>query len=83
MKEFRGKVFLECARDVGENITWWRDGSPVGHEAQLELSGVYDDPRGLYVCGKGDKRSSLQVHYRSKCSLLPCQSHNCFPQAES
>ncbi|CAN8199065.1 unnamed protein product [Coccothraustes coccothraustes] len=64
VKEFSGKVFLECVRSQGKNITWWRDGSVVGHEAQLDLSGVYDDPRGLYLCETGDKRSSLQVHYR-------------------
>ncbi|XP_039578099.1 T-cell surface glycoprotein CD3 delta chain [Passer montanus] len=64
VKEFSGKVFLECVRSPGNDITWWRDGSPVGHEAQLDLSGVYDDPRGLYVCETGGKRSSLQVHYR-------------------
>ncbi|KAM3658587.1 T-cell surface glycoprotein CD3 gamma chain-like [Ammospiza maritima maritima] len=64
VKEFSGKVFLECVRSQGENITWWRDGSPVGHEAQLDLSGVYDDPRGLYTCETGGRKSSLQVHYR-------------------
>nr|XP_002189610.6 T-cell surface glycoprotein CD3 gamma chain [Taeniopygia guttata] len=65
VKEFSGKVFLECVRDQGsKNITWWRDGSTVGHEAQLDLNRVYDDPRGLYVCETGSKRSSLQVHYR-------------------
>ncbi|RLV93723.1 hypothetical protein DV515_00013347 [Chloebia gouldiae] len=64
VKEFSGKVFLECVRGQGSNITWWRDGSTVGHEAQLDLNRVYDDPRGLYVCETGSKRSSLQVHYR-------------------
>ncbi|XP_057897279.1 T-cell surface glycoprotein CD3 gamma chain-like isoform X1 [Melospiza georgiana] len=64
VKEFSGKVFLECVRSQGKNITWWRDGSPVGHEAQLDLSGVYDDPRGLYTCETEGRRSSLQVHYR-------------------
>ncbi|XP_066420433.1 T-cell surface glycoprotein CD3 gamma chain-like [Molothrus aeneus] len=64
VKEFSGKVFLECVRGQGKNITWWRDGSIVGHEAQLDLSGVYDDPRGLYTCETGDKMISLQVHYR-------------------
>lgn len=67
MKEFSGKVFLECVRAQGnQNITWWKDGSSVGHEAQLDLSAAYDDPRGLYVCETGNQRKSLQVHYRSK-----------------
>ncbi|NXU06460.1 CD3G protein, partial [Buphagus erythrorhynchus] len=66
VKEFSGKVFLECVRSNtgNKNITWWKDGSSVGHEAQLDLSTVYDDPRGLYVCETGDQKKSLQVHYR-------------------
>uniref|UniRef100_A0A8C3UEU7 Ig-like domain-containing protein n=1 Tax=Catharus ustulatus TaxID=91951 RepID=A0A8C3UEU7_CATUS len=65
VKEFSGKVFLECVREQGSaNITWWKDGSSVGHEAQLDLSSVYDDPRGLYMCETGKKKNILQVHYR-------------------
>lgn len=73
MKEFSGKVFLECVlRQGNKNVTWWKDGNAVGHEAQLDLSGVYDDPRGLYVCETGGQRKSLQVHYRSKCCTPAC-----------
>lgn len=78
MKEFSGKVFLECVRTQGnQNVTWWKDGNAVGHEVQLHLSSVYDDPRGLYVCETGGKKNSLQVHYRSKCWPPALQSHNC------
>lgn len=70
MKEFSGRVFLECVRGQGnKNITWWKDGNTVGNEAQLDLSSAYDDPRGLYVCETGGQRKSLQVHYRSKCCV--------------
>ncbi|XP_062364730.1 T-cell surface glycoprotein CD3 gamma chain-like [Cinclus cinclus] len=65
VKEFSGKVFLECVQGQGnKNITWWKDGSTVGHGAHLDLSTAYDDPRGLYVCETGGQRKSLQVHYR-------------------
>ncbi|NXS03937.1 CD3G protein, partial [Oxylabes madagascariensis] len=65
VKEFSGKVFLECVRSQGsKDITWWKDGNAVGNETQLDLSGVYEDPRGLYMCETGGKKKSLQVHYR-------------------
>uniref|UniRef100_A0A8C5TGQ9 Ig-like domain-containing protein n=1 Tax=Malurus cyaneus samueli TaxID=2593467 RepID=A0A8C5TGQ9_9PASS len=65
VKEFSGKVFLECVRGPGNaNVTWWKDGNAVGNEAQLDLSSAYDDPRGLYTCETGKNRNSLQVHYR-------------------
>ncbi|XP_014740154.1 PREDICTED: T-cell surface glycoprotein CD3 gamma chain-like [Sturnus vulgaris] len=66
VKEFSGKVFLECVQSKtgDKSITWWKDGSSVGQEAQLDLSTVYDDPRGLYVCETGGQKISLQVHYR-------------------
>uniref|UniRef100_A0A8C5X364 Ig-like domain-containing protein n=1 Tax=Malurus cyaneus samueli TaxID=2593467 RepID=A0A8C5X364_9PASS len=67
VKEFSGKVFLECVRGPGNaNVTWWKDGNAVGNEAQLDLSSAYDDPRGLYTCETGKKQEQLQVHYRRR-----------------
>ncbi|KAJ7424933.1 T-cell surface glycoprotein CD3 gamma chain [Pitangus sulphuratus] len=63
VKETSGKVFLQCTTQ-GE-VTWWKDGNEVGNENQLELSAVYDDPRGLYTCKVGETtEGTLQVHYR-------------------
>ncbi|XP_071432300.1 T-cell surface glycoprotein CD3 delta chain [Pithys albifrons albifrons] len=64
VKESSGKVFLQCGTAQQGSVSWMKDGIPVGDTPQLELSGVYDDPRGLYTCETGGKKRKLQVHYR-------------------
>lgn len=76
MKEASGKVFLQCVASQSE-VTWLKDGNKIGNKTQLDLGAIYDDPRGMYTCEKGGKRSSLQVHYRSKCCKPGFYSQNC------
>ncbi|XP_063211277.1 T-cell surface glycoprotein CD3 gamma chain-like [Chroicocephalus ridibundus] len=65
VKEVSGKVFLECKITSQSQVVWWKDGNDVGNTTQLDLGAIYDDPRGTYICGAGDEKSSpLQVHYR-------------------
>ncbi|XP_032565260.1 T-cell surface glycoprotein CD3 delta chain [Chiroxiphia lanceolata] len=65
VKEVSGKVFLECTTSGQSKVTWWKDENELGNETQLELSSVYDDPRGLYTCRAGEAaEGKLQVHYR-------------------
>lgn len=76
VKEASGKVFLQCVASQSE-VTWLKDGNKIGNKTQLDLGAIYDDPRGMYTCEKGGKRSSLQVHYRSKCCKPGFYSQNC------
>ncbi|NWS22520.1 CD3G protein, partial [Pachyramphus minor] len=64
VKEANGKVFLQCTTGEPSKVTWWKDGNELGNKTQLELSAVYDDPRGLYTCKVGETKEKLQVHYR-------------------
>ncbi|XP_027555356.1 T-cell surface glycoprotein CD3 gamma chain-like [Neopelma chrysocephalum] len=65
VKEVSGKVFLECPAAEQSQVMWWKDGNELGNGTQLELGGVYDDPRGLYTCRAGETTEwKLQVHYR-------------------
>ncbi|KGL87718.1 T-cell surface glycoprotein CD3 delta chain, partial [Charadrius vociferus] len=65
VKEASGKVFLQCVTTSQSEVTWLKDRTRVGNTTRLDLGAIYDDPRGIYTCETGGKRSPpLQVHYR-------------------
>ncbi|KFQ18985.1 T-cell surface glycoprotein CD3 delta chain, partial [Merops nubicus] len=66
VKEFSGKVFLECVTDKKGQVTWLKDGNRIENVTRLDLGAAHDDPRGVYMCevGSGMRSSALQVHYR-------------------
>ncbi|XP_009893036.1 PREDICTED: T-cell surface glycoprotein CD3 delta chain [Charadrius vociferus] len=66
VKEASGKVFLQCVTTSQSEVTWLKDRTRVGNTTRLDLGAIYDDPRGIYTCETGGKRSPpLQVHYRT------------------
>lgn len=74
VKEINGKAFLQCQankEEEKEGIKLLKGEEVLENTTQVDLGAIYDDPRGIYTCSLGDKKSSiLQVHYRSECLKL-------------
>ncbi|XP_010722055.1 T-cell surface glycoprotein CD3 delta chain-like [Meleagris gallopavo] len=68
VKEINGKAFLQCQankEEEKEGIKLLKGEEVLENTTQVDLGAIYDDPRGIYTCSLGDKKSSiLQVHYR-------------------